>query len=553
MSTENQDATRADAEGPADPLLDRGASFETLAALLEKLPNKPGTVATGRVTAVADDAVTVQVPAGEWRIPRAEFGAAPAVGDEVAVYVAYVGADGPVLSRDKAERLALFDRLQAAAEKDEPVDGVVLARVNGGLSVDIGLKALLPGRNLKGTIGEQGRFWVRGWDERKELFLLAREARSARDARKAAKEAAPADAPATPVVLPAVGDVVTGTVARLAKFGAFVDLPGGASGLLHMSEMSWGRVSDPAQVVAVGDQVTVKVTQVQAGEKGDRVSLSKRALEAEPWSTVEGRIQPGQRLQAAVVGFADYGAFAEVEPGVEGLIHVSEMTWGPAPSNPRQVLKAGQRVEVEVLAVDAAKKHLKLSMKRLQPSPWTLLAERFPVGARVRGKVKSVAQFGLFVTLDEENKLDGLVHVSDVSWEPIPKLADAFSPGQEVEVLVLGLDEERGRCSLGMRQLLPPPERPSLEAYAVGQTLEGKIARVKVFGAFVELAPGVEGLLHVSEMGLAEGERPNGKFRAGQPVNVRILSVDNDSRRIGLGLDAPAPAEPAPSEPAPEA
>jgi small subunit ribosomal protein S1 len=545
MSTEPVDPSRTD-EGPTDPLLERGATLEALAALLETLPNKPGALVKGRVTAVDGEAVTVRVEGGESRVALAEFGdAVPAAGDEVDVYVLAMSAGGPVLSRERAARLAVFDRLLAAAERDEPVEGRVLARTSGGLSVDVGMKALLPDRRGKATIGEQGRFWVRGWDDRKEVFLLAREARSARDARKASKQAAAAEGPVT---LPEAGDVVTGTVARLAEFGAFVDLPGGATGLLHVKEMGWGRGTDPAQLVSVGDQVTVKVTKVQAeGAKGPKISLSKRALEADPWSTVDGRLQPGQRVTATVVGFADYGAFVEVEPGVEGLVHVSEMSWSPGPANARALVKQGQQVEAEILAVDAAKKHLKLSMKRLQPSPWTLLREKFPVGTQVRGKIKSVAAFGLFVTLDEENGLDGLVHVSDVSWEPIRRLGDAFAPGQEVEVLVLGLDEERGRCSLGMRQLLPEPERPSFESYAPGQTYEAKIARVKDFGAFVEIAPGVEGLLHVSEMRLAEGARPKSKFRPGQPVNVRVLNVDVEARRIGLGLADPPAAEAPPA------
>ncbi len=550
MSTQPVDPARSD-EGPTDPLLERGASFEALAALLDSVPNKPGAVVKGRVTAVDGDAVAVRVEGGESRIPIAEFGGdVPAAGDEIEVYVVGLTAEGPALSRERAVRLALFDRLQAAAAGDEPVEGRVLARVNGGIAVDIGMKALLPDRRGRAHVGEQGRFWIRGWDDRKELFIVAREAKSARDARKASKEAAAAEGPVVP---PAVGDVVTGTVARLAEFGAFVDLPGGTTGLLHVKEMGWGRQTDPAQLVSPGDQVTVKVTKVQTdGPKGPKISLSKRALEADPWSTVDGRLQAGQRVTANVVGFADYGAFVEVEPGVEGLIHVSEMSWAPAPANARELVKQGQQVEAEILAIDAAKKHLKLSMKRLQPSPWALLREKFPVGTQTRGKVKSITTFGLFVTLDEEHRLDGLVHVSDVSWEPIPRLTDAFSPGQEVEVLVLGLDEERGRCSLGMRQLQPEPDRPSFDAYAPGQTFDGKIARVKDFGAFVEIAPGVEGLLHVSEMRLPDGARPKSKFRPGHAVKVRVLNVDAEARRIGLGLAEPEPP-PAADEPPPAA
>lgn len=538
----------------ADPLLDRNATVADLGTYWATLASKPGTVEAGRVTAVDDETVTVAVAAGEGRVARAELdrdAAPPAVGDTLRVFIEQVLAAGPVLSARKARALDLFDRLEAAADRDDPVDGLVLARVKGGLSVDVGLKAFLPDNRAAAPVGEAGRFWVRGWDERKDMFVLAREPRTVREARKSAKaaraeaaaspEGTPEAAPATPRELPPEGAVVTGRVVRLADFGAFVDLPGGATGLLHVKDMGWGRIQHPGDAVRIGDEVEVKVLKIQPGEgKGEKIQLSRRALLPEPWSTAGERLAVGQRVSGPVISLAEYGAFVEVEPGIEGLVHVSELGWGAVPKHPKEALKPGQRIEAEIILLDLEKKHLKLSMKRLQPSPWATLREKFPVGSRVRGKVKNVASFGVFVTMDEVSGIDGLVHLSDLSWTPVHRPGEAFPPGTEVEALVLGIDEERGRCSLGLKQLQPEPERPSLAAYAVGQTLEGRIARVKDFGAFVELAPGIEGLLHANEMGLAEGQKARDKVKPGETVSVTIASLDPEARRIGLVLNAPA-------------
>jgi small subunit ribosomal protein S1 len=357
--------------------------------------------------------------------------------------------------------------------------------VKGGLSVDVGLKAFLPDRRTDAPLGDgqKSRFWVRDWDERKDTFLLAREPRSARDVREARKNKpreteieAGADgeagaervapAPATPVTLPAEGEVLKGRVARLADFGAFVELPGGATGLLHVKDMSWGRVQHPADVVSIGDEVEVKVLKIQAageGSKGDRIQLSRRVLLPAPWATVSDRLRVGQKVSGPVISFAEYGAFVEIEPGVEGMVHVSEIGWGN-PKHPSDALSVGERVEAEIIHLDPEKKHLKLSIKKLKGSPFGLMREKFPVGTRVHGVVKNVANFGVFVTLDAENGFEGLVHTSDLSWTPLNKIAGHFPVGREVEAIVLGFDEERGRCSLGIKQLTAEPVRPSLDA-----------------------------------------------------------------------------------------
>jgi small subunit ribosomal protein S1 len=552
-----------------DPLLDRNATLAELTAHWESLASKPGTVEAGRVVEVGEAELVIEVAAGRGRVAVSELrGGRPAVGETLRVFIEQVLTDGPVLSLTKARGLDLYDRLEAAADRDEPVEGVVLARVKGGLSVDIGLKAFLPDRRTDAPLGEgqKSRFWVREWDERKDTFLLAREPRSARDVREARKSRpreveavidgepgaeSVAPAPVTPVTMPTEGEILEGRVARLADFGAFVELPGGATGLLHVKDMSWGRVQHPADVVAIGDKVEVKVLKIQAsgeGGKGDKIQLSRRVLLPAPWATVSDRLRVGQKVSGPVISFADYGAFVEIEPGVEGMVHVSEIGWGN-PKHPSDALNVGERVEAEIIHLDPEKKHLKLSIKKLKGSPFAALREKFPVGTRVQGVVKNIASFGVFVTLDAENGFEGLVHTSDLSWAPVGKVAEHFPVGREVEALVLGIDEERGRCSLGIKQLTAEPVRPSLDAFSVGQTLEGKVMRVKDFGAFIELAPGIEGLAHAGEMGLAEGQKPRDKVKVGQRVRVTIASLDAEARRIGLVIDFPEAAPPAVAAP----
>jgi small subunit ribosomal protein S1 len=562
-------------ETAADPILDRNASLADIGAVWATLASKPGTIETATVKAVDPGGVTVELAAGEATVPLGDLGGAtPAVGETLRVFVEQVLSAGPVVSASKARALDLFDRLEAAADRDEVVEGRVLCRVKGGLSVDVGMKAFLPDRRSDAPIGDIARFWVRGWDDRKDLFVLAREPRGTRerpdradrgeprrgreapaaiaDGVEGVAVAAEAAAPKAPIELPEAGAVLTGRVVRLAEFGAFVDLPGGATGLLHVKDLSWGRVQHPGEVVKIGDEVEVKVLEVKRAEgeggKGDRIVLSRRALVPHPWETAATRLAVGARVEGPVISLADYGAFIEVEPGVEGLAHISELRWGAAPKHPKEVLRVGQRVSAEVILLDTEKKHLKLSLRKLAPNPIEALRERFPPGTRVTGTVRNVAQFGVFVLLDPATGYEGLVPTADLSWTPIAKPAAAFTPGQTVEALVLGIDEERGRCTLGIKQLAPAPELPALDAFTVGATLEGTVVRVKDFGAFVALSPGIDGLLHAGEMGLAEGQRPKDRLKVGQRVSVTIASLDVEARRIGLRLAAPAesPAEPAP-------
>ncbi len=558
--------TQTESPETPDPLLDRAATLADIAAHWDTLLDKPGLVVEARVEAVDASTVTVALASGHARVPAAEFGdSPPAPGATVRVFVEQVLADGPRVSRLKAAGLDLWDAIDDAGRADRGIEGRVVARMQGGLSVALSvgdappLKAFLPEKRADAPLGVTGTFFVREWDDRKALFVLSREPGALREARKARREAVRAvetdggpeaapSAPRAPVTLPEVGAELEGLVVRLANFGAFVDLPGGATGLLHAKEMSHGRGTNPGDFVKVGETVKVKVL----GIDGDRIQLSRKVFLADPWESASTRLAVGQRLQGKVIGFTDIGAFVEIEPGVEAFVHVSELRWGAAPKHPKDVVKGGDAVEGEVILFDAAKRHLKLSLRKLQPAPVDTLRTRFPVGSKVTGKVKNVASFGVFVILDEATGLEGLVHVSDLSWDPGARANDLVKPGAPIEALVLGIDEERGRASLGVKQLLPEPERPSLEGFGVGHTQSGRIARVKDFGAFVELAPGVEGLLHANEMRLGPGQKPRSKFKPGDAVEVVVTSSDVAARKLGLGLVAEAPGAPEATEPTPE-
>jgi small subunit ribosomal protein S1 len=541
--------THATAPEALDPLLDRAASLADVAAHWETLADKPGTVVDAHVERVDAAGVTLRLASGLTCVPADALGGTTALaGQTVRVFVEQVLVDGPRVSRAKAQALDAWDALDEAARLERPVTGRVLARVQGGLSVAVSvgdapaLKAFLPEKRHDAPLGASASFFVREWDERRDLFVLSREAGSQREARKARREAraveadAEAAAPKQPVTLPEVGAELDGVVARLAAFGAFVDLPGGATGLLHAKEMSHGRDTQPADIVRVGETLKVKVLSVE----GERVALTRKPFLSDPWAGLTDRYSVGQRVSGKVIGFSEAGAFVEVEAGLEAFIHVSELRWGASPKHPKDALRAGESVQAEVIVVDAAKRHLKLSVRKVQPAPVDALRARFPVGAKVTGRVKNVASFGVFVVLDEASGLEGLVHNSDLSWLSGARASSLVTVGAELEVLVLGVDEERGRAMLGVKQLQPEPTLPSLEAFAVGAALVGKVARVKDFGAFIELAPGVEGLLHANAMGLAEGEKPKARFNSGDDVRVVVSSLDVASRKIGLTL---APTE----------
>jgi small subunit ribosomal protein S1 len=329
------------------------------------------------------------------------------------------------------------------------------------------------------------------------------------------------------------GTVLTGTVKNITEYGAFVDL-GGIDGLLHITDMSWGRVNHPSEMVQVGDEITVKV--LKFNTETERVSLGLKQISEDPWIHAEAKYHLGDRASGKIVSLTDYGAFVELEEGVEGLIHISEMSWTRRVKHPSKMVAIGDEVETIVLDIDPKSKRISLGMKQVEPNPWTLLHERYPIGTRILGKIRNITDFGIFIGIEEG--IDGLVHISDLSWtQKIKHPSEMFNKGDEVEAVVLNIDVENERFSLGIKQLTPDAWEADIpNKYTIGRVVRGKITKIHDFGAFMSLEDGVEGLIHVSEMSTERINNPAEVLAENQEVTAEIISVDREERKIGLSL-----------------
>lgn len=497
---------------------------------------KEGQVVNGRVMEILDDSVVVDIghkAAGA--VPKSEFTIdgvfSLKVGDIVDVFVdVFEDDDGElVLSKDKADLLKAWDRISDAYEKDELVEGRIVGRVKGGLSVDIGVKAFLPGsqvdlrpvRNLEKLLGQVLQFKIIKFNKKRGNIVLSRRVLLEQDRERLRSE--------TLKSLEA-GSVMAGIVKNITDYGAFIDL-GGIDGLLHITDMSWGRLNSPAEVLNVGDEIQVKVLSYDASSH--RVSLGLKQLQSDPWVKVAERYNPNQRLKGKVVSLTDYGAFVELEPGVEGLIHVTEMTWNRRVKHPSKLVAIGDEVEVVVLAVDLENHRISLGMKQTEPNPWELVLEKYQVGDVIRGKIRNITDFGVFVGIEEG--VDGLIHVSDISWtERVKHPQDLYKKGDEVEAKVLQIDVENMRFSLGIKQLQEDPYEAASLVFVPGTRAKGKVTRNAEFGSFVELSPGVEGLIHVSELDMEPGKLPD----EGTELEFVVLRVDLTERRFELSHKA---------------
>lgn len=523
----------------------RTAEGESFADLFEQYQAnqrfKVGDIVNGRVLSVSKDYVVVdigyksegQIPISEFR--DAEGNLAVEEGDIVEVYVDQADEDDDALvelSKDKAEKLRIWDQISLACERDELVTGKIVARVKGGLSVDIGVKAFLPGsqvdirpiRNLEKFINQEFEFKVIKFNKRRGNIVLSR---------RVLLEKERASLKAKTLKLLEEGAVLKGTVKNITEYGAFVDL-GGIDGLLHITDMSWGRVNHPSEMVQVGDEIEVKV--LKFNPETERVSLGLKQISEDPWIHAETRYRVGDRVAGKVVSLTDYGAFVELEEGIEGLIHISEMSWTKRVKHPSKMVAIGDTVEAIVLDIDSKNKRISLGMKQIEPNPWTLLHERYPVGTRILGKIRNITDFGIFIGIEEG--IDGLVHISDLSWtQKIKHPSELFKKGDEVEAVVLNIDVENERFSLGIKQLTPDAWEAEIpQKYTIGRLVRGKITKIHDFGAFMELEPGVEGLIHVSEMSIARVDSPADVVSEGQEVVAEIISVDREERKIGLSL-----------------
>ena len=436
-----------------------------------------------------------------------------------------------VLSREKAEKMKIWDEVEKAYLDRKVVIGRVIERIKGGLAVDIGVRAFLPGsqidvrpvRNLDALRGQELRMRVIKVNKKRGNIVLSR---------KALLEEENAEKKKVTLDTLAEGKVLRGAVKNLTDYGAFIDL-GGIDGLLHITDMGWGRVTHPSEVVKVGDEIDVIVLKYDPAT--ERVSLGHKQLVPDPWNNVMERYPVGIKVSGKVVSLTDYGAFIELEPGVEGLIHVSEMSWSKRVKHPSKILNQGDPIEAQVLGVDPGARRISLGLKQVENNPWHELSEKYPVGTNITGKVRNLTEFGAFVEV--EDGIDGLIHISDMSWSKVKHPSEVLKKGDSVEAQVLSIDAENQRLSLGLKQLQTGIWKEFFEAHKAGDTVEGKVVRLTNFGAFVELAEGIEGLIHVSEFDAATGGDKL-ELEPGKAYQMKIIRLVPDERKIGLSIRA---------------
>jgi small subunit ribosomal protein S1 len=438
-----------------------------------------------------------------------------------------------VLSKDKAEILKAWDKISEACESGTPLQGTVVAKVKGGLSVDIGVKAFLPGsqidlrptRYLDKYIGKTMEFKVIKFNKKRGNIVLSRRAILQEERGKLRNE-----------ILNQIqeGMIVKGIVKNITDYGAFIDL-GGIDGLLHITDMSWGRVKHPSNLLNIGDEVEVKILKFDA-EK-ERVSLGLKQVQPNPWEQAHDKYISGTKVSGEVVSVKDYGVFVELDDGIEGLIHVSEMSWTGKIKNPAKHYTVGEKVEALVLDVDVENKRISLGVKQLMPNPWDDLEARYKLGSKIKGTIKSIVDFGIFVDLKEE--VDALIHVSDISWtKKNVVLAEEFKEGEEIEAMVLSLDKENQKFCLGIKQLEEDPWKKIEQRFPVGTVMEAEVVRVTDFGVFVELETGIEGLIHISELSEERVEKPTDVINKGDAAKAMVISVDKDAKKIALSIKA---------------
>lgn len=533
----------ADKEVPQNPGLFNisAKQGESFADMFEKSLNerdfKVGDIVKGRVVEVQEDYVLVDINyKSEGLIPISEFRVVDGardiqVGSDVEVYIDRIENDNGmvVLSKDKADMLRAWNDISRAAENEEVIEGTIIAKVKGGLSVDIGVKAFLPGsqidlrpvRNIDAYIGKRYKFKVIKFNKKRGNIVLSR--RALLEEERESLRTQTLDAMKE-------GSVVRGVVKNITDYGAFIDL-GGMDGLLHITDMSWGRVKHPSEILNVGDEIDVKV--LKFDNEKERVSLGLKQLKPDPWESVASGYEVGKKVHGKVVSLTDYGVFVELSEGIEGLIHVSEMSWTKRVKHPSQILKVGDEVDVQVLEVDSTNRRISLGMKQLEPNPWLELKESYPPGTIIEGEVKSITDFGVFVGVEEG--IDGMVHISDFSWtKRINHPSEMFKKGDKVRAVVLGVDIENERFSLGLKQLEADPWANIEDKYKIGNQYDVKVVKLADFGVFVELESDIEGLIHISELSTKRVEKPDDVVNVGDTVRAEIISIDRDSRKIGL-------------------
>lgn len=531
----------ADSEVPKNPHEDYSAegveSFDTIfESSVSGSAATVGEVVVGKVVSVQEDFVLVDINyKSEGLIPISEFrlvdGKTIEVGSEVEVYVDKIENENGmvVLSKDKADMLKAWNDISRAAENEEVIEGTVIAKVKGGLSVDIGVKAFLPGsqidlrpvRNMDIYIGKTYKFKVIKFNKRRGNIVLSR--RAILEAERESLRSQTLDSMAE-------GSVVKGMVKNITDYGAFIDL-GGMDGLLHITDMSWGRVKHPSEMLNVGDELEVKVLKFDNAK--ERVSLGLKQMTDDPWEKIAQDYPAGKKLEGKIVNLADYGAFVELGEGIEGLIHVSEMSWIKRIKHPSDIVTVGDEVKVVVLELDAENRRISLGMKQLEPNPWVTLKDTYPPGTIIEGEVKSLTDFGAFVGISDG--IDGLIHISDFSWtKRVNHPSEVIEKGAQVKAVVLGVDIENERFSLGIKQLDGDPWTSIEDKYSIGTQHEVKVVKTADFGVFVELESHIEGLIHISELSVKRIDKAEEVVKEGDSIKAEVITIDKDARKISL-------------------
>ena len=518
---------------------------EDFAALLEEKDAREsqiqeGAIVRGTIVKIEKDKVLVDIGfKSEGEISLREFQSHDGQlnikpGDQIDVLVEILeDTEGSCrLSKEKADKLKIWEEISKACEEDQVVEGTIVQRVKGGLSVDIGVKAFLPGsqvdlrpvRNLDKLIGQRYKFKVIKFNKKRSNIVLSRRALLEEERETMKKDT---------LAKLQEGQILDGQIKNITDYGAFVDL-GGIDGLLHITDMSWGRINHPSERFNVSDQIKVKVLKFDPNT--ERVSLGLKQITEDPWSHAEQQYPPATRVAGKVVSLTDYGAFVEIEEGIEGLVHISEMSWTKRIKHPSKVVNVGQHVEAVVLDIDVSNRRISLGMKQVEPNPWSQLKEKYPINSRITGKVRNITDFGIFVGIEEG--IDGLVHISDISWvQRVKHPSELFSEGQEVEAVVTNIDEQNQRFSLSIKDLDQDPWAHHIPArYREGSVAQGVVKKLTEFGAFIELEQGIEGLVHISEISDDRVDNPSDELKEGQEVHVRVINLDAEKRQLGLSI-----------------
>ncbi len=499
---------------------------------------KEGQIIQGIVIELAKGLATIDVGfKSEGNIHLHEFpnnGQDLSVGEEVEVFLERSeDNDGNVvLSKEKANKIKLWDELVSKYEAEEIIEGTIIAKAKGGLTVDIGLKAFLPGsqidlrpiRNLEKLIGEVFQMRIIKMNKKRGNIVLSRRALLEEKRQNSRTET---------LQQLEENSLIAGVVKNITEYGIFVDL-GGIDGLLHITDMSWGRVNHPSEMFSMGDKLEVMV--LKFDKEKERVSLGLKQITADPWVSVDEKYPINKQIKGKIVSITDYGVFVELEKGIEGLVHISEMSWSRHIKHPSKIVSIRDEVDAVVLTLDKEKKRISLGMKQMEANPWGEIEEKYPVGTEVVGTIRNLTDFGAFIEL--EDGVDGLIHISDLSWKKIKHPSEILKKKDEVKAIVLNIDKDNCRISLGVKQLEPDPWDDIAKKYSIGMEVDGEIIKITGFGAFAEFGDGLEGLIHITQLGPENVSQPDQVVKIGQKIKAKIIKVDASNKKIALSIKA---------------